>query len=363
MSTFPGGRGTRRATAGMWSGARARARAAAALLAAVAALAPIGCTRSAADEAPRTPEETVAYAQELVATNRAEELPRLIYAEDERMRSLINQSGRVLGALQDLGAAVQERFPTELAELREQAARAAEEGRASSLLTQLVSGESAARGSATFGARRTRTEGLRLDTGTTERASPSAMNVFGSGEQAESRRQVFNSLAKQLLSDPYGWLEGQRSRLGTQYIADDRAALTWDGRTILPPLGLMLQETEFGWQLVLPTSYPFVRQIMPRTEQEFLVWGSILKTVENVVVDLTADVRSGRVVDLTDLADTAVEKIAVPAVLIWLAYSELVEDRQAKARAAREAKAAAASTPNSPSTPATEPASPPAPVP
>jgi len=182
------------------------------------------------------------------------------------------------------------------------------------------------RGDANFGVGRVQGDGLRLD-GASGSNAPSG-DLFGSGPDSQRGREIFNALAKQVFTDPYAWIDDQQDRLGTVYVSDEEVALTWDDRPILPPFGLTLRLCDDGqWRLRLPTSFPFIRQVMPRNENEYMVFGMILKTIDNLVVDLTADLRGGEIHNLTDLADTAVEKAALPAIMIFVAYSNLVESR------------------------------------
>lgn len=287
----------------------------------------------------QTPEEALDAARAMLRNGEPERLVTLIHAENERMRSLINQSGRLLAALKDLSDVVHASFPGELAAIEERARIAAEEGRASSLLERLVGSRSAGAGGG-FGAAGIEREDLRLDTGAAAR--PAGPDPFAGFDEQRGRR-VFNAVMQELLADPFKWLDEERSKLSTQYVADDRVALLWEERPILPPFGLLMVEEEIGgetvWQLVLPTRYPFVSRLMPRTEDEYLVFGSILVTIQRVVEDLAAAVERGEVRDLTDLADTAVEMAALPAVMVIYAYSTLMEERGKAAPASEPATA------------------------
>ena len=259
----------------------------------------------------------------------------------------------MLGSLLRLGEAVEQRFPEELAEFRAEAERAAAEGTANPLLARLLSSRRGGSRNAGVGVSQINREGLTLDTGGTG-ASPSRPSNPLAPRQSESQRAIVNGIIKQLLADPYRWLEEGRDNLDTVYIADDRVALTWNDRPILPPFGLSMIEEDGRWFLVPPTAYPGVSMIMPRNEDEWFVWGSMARTLEQVVIDLEKEVRSGRVRNMTDLADTAAEKVAIPAMLVFFAYGNMVEQRTAEAE--KEAEAMQEETTESDSAPQEEPA-------
>jgi hypothetical protein len=271
-----------------------------------------------------TPEDTLDSAKRMVETGEAQRLVELIYAETPEQRSLLGQAGRLLGALQDLGEDVQAEFPEELAAFKAEAEEAAAENRATSWVRHLT-GTTRMSGPSNFGASQIRDESLRLETG----SSATAAGTSGIAMPAvdESTRQIFNALAKQLLADPYAFLSEGRDKLSTVYVSDDSVAILWDERPIAPPIGLGMRETERGWQVVIPWHLPGLRRFKPRNENEFKVFGSMMRTFENVARDLENDLEAGEINDMTDLADTAVEKAAIPAVMVFYAYTELIEQR------------------------------------
>lgn len=285
-----------------------------------------GCGRQAETYPAQTPDEAIDSAQRMIVNGDADRLVDLVYADSEEMRSFLNQIGSLLGSLHGLGEAVRAEFPEELEAFRAQSRADAEAGHASPLLARLVAAGREGQGNRSFGVSQINREGLTIDTGTTPktRGRPGMMR----GPRTESQRRIVNGIVKQLLSDPYGWLVEGRAKLDTVYIADDTVSLTWDDRPILPPFGLVMAEREGSWWLMIPTRLPGVSRVMPRSADEWFVWGSMAKTLEHVVVDLEKDVRAGRVRNLTDLADTAVEKAAIPAMLIFFAYGNLMEERE-----------------------------------
>jgi hypothetical protein len=284
------------------------------------------CSRTTETYPASTPDEALDSAQQMIINGDAQRLVELIYAESPEMRGFLDQIGGLLGSLQGLGEAVEQRFPEELAAFKAEAEQAAEEG-GSPLLARLVAAGrgDGGRRNRSFGVSQIDREGLTIDTGSATRTDRGP--AFLSGPQTESQRRIANTIVKQLLADPYGWLAEGRAKLDTMYIADDTVSLTWDDRPILPPFGVIMVQREDEWRVVPPTSYPGVNRVMPRSADEWFVWGSMAKTLEHVVIDLEKEVRAGRVRNMTDLADTAVEKAAIPAMLIFFAYGNLMEER------------------------------------
>ncbi len=295
-----------------------------------------GCSRPRTEYPASTPDEAIDSAQTMIVNGEADRLTDLIYAEDEATRSFLNQVGSMLGSLQRLGQAVEQRFPEELGAFRAEAEKAAAEGRTNPILARLVASRGGGR-NRSFGVSRINREGLTLDNAGDGDARPARPGDLFTGRQSESQRELVNGIIKQLLADPYRWLADGRDRLDHVYISDDTVSLTWDDKPILPPFGLSLIEREGRWFLVPPTSYPGVRMVLPRNADEWFVWGSMVKTLERVVVDLERDVRTGQVRNMTDLADSAAEKVAIPAMLVFFAYGNMVEQRQAEMEAARDA--------------------------
>jgi hypothetical protein len=261
-----------------------------------AGLLAVGCGR----DLPRdTPEATLQSARQVVAEGRADLLGDFLYADSPQMRQLMDDMGIVLGHVQDLATAVQARFPAEVAQLREEA----KAGRASGVLAQLTRQVRGGR-------------------------PPQR-------QQGEQMRAAFDDTLKRLFADPYAFLADAEGRLTTQEVDDDTVALLWDGKPLLAPLGLtMRRDTDERWYFVLPTNGPGISSFMPRTAEQFEIFGSVLATLDNVVVDLTGEVKSGRITSLDRLSQVAGEKTFIPAVMTLYAYGRATELQKKEAKSA-----------------------------
>jgi hypothetical protein len=252
----------------------------------------VGCSSPGPGE---TPEETIRAIRETIMEGRADRLGDFIYADDPEMRRLLKRVGVFLGNLQKLGASVQARFPDEVSALRAQAEAAAKEGRATSFLSQMM----------------LQREG--------RRRRPSAEQA----EQAGRARSAFDEFMKSLLADPYGWVEKAEERLTTEFLTDDSVAMLWDGKPILPPLGMTMRRGEDDlWYVVLPTGAPGVSNFMPRTKEQYQIFGSLVATFDNVVIDLRKEVEEGRVGNLEELSRKAGEKAFLPVAAVVFAYEK-----------------------------------------
>lgn len=308
-----------------------------------------------------TPDGVIRTARLMVEGGHADRLGELIYADSPEWRELYLRLGELLGKVQDLADSVQENMPEEVAQVQADAMEAAREGRASNFIEQALTGRRAPRAT-----RPAATPGR-----------PPAAPTTG-----PDPRRMLNDTLKQLASDPYGWLEESENRLGFEWIDDYTVALTWDNKAIAPPIGITMKQDDDGlWYLVLPTSLPQVRPIVPDTPEEFGIWASIIQVLDHAITDMRVTVERREVRNLDDLSRSAGEKLLLPMGLCFVAYGKLVEEdmRQQReaARAERRAREAAnptpspapasqpEATPESPATPAAEtPAQdPPAPTP
>ncbi len=267
----------------------------------VAALVVASCSRTDG-YGQESPDAVLRTARLMVEQGRADRLTTLIHAENEDWARLMRRLGVMLGNLQKLGLALQEAFPKEIAELKAQAEEAAKKGQATGLLQQFTGQRSPFRG------RR------------------------GTSREEQKRRQdAINAAIRRLFADPYAFLEDNAGRLTTTMVSDDVAAVLWDGRPVLPPVGLsMKREVVKGrerWYFVLPTNLPYASMFMPRNEDEFKMFGSLIATMDNVVLDLTKDVKERRVASLNEVASKAGEKVLIPAAMVFYAYGKAIEAR------------------------------------
>lgn len=273
----------------------------------VSAAVVVGCSR---EPDRSTPEATIRAARLAVERGDARRIGAYIYSENEDTRRLMARLGVFLGNVQKLGNAIQEKFPEQVAEMKAKAEQAAKDGKTTSLLAQLSS-----------------------------QFRPQRGRNRASGPPPSDTRTLFDEALKNLFADPYGWLEESEARLTTTYLTDNSVAMLWDEQPILPPIGMVMKKGEDGlWYFLLPTNLPGVSNFMPKTKEQFEIFGGIIVVFDNVVLDLTEDVRSGKLRSLDDVSRKAGEKAFIPAAMMVFAYSKLNETQKKEAKALAEAK-------------------------
>jgi len=294
------------------------ARAAMLLVLAIAVVAMLaGCSK---EYGRNTPEATITTARQMILNGDGKRLGELIYADNEDEARLMRRLGRMLGNLNELGDAIQERFPEDVAKLKERAEESAKSGKGGTMVNRV------------FSQMRGQQQRQRSQRGQRP------------GQETE---QLFNDLLKTIFADPYGWLKESEDKLTTAYMTEDLVAVLWEGKPIMPPIGVTMRKDAKGeWAFVVPNNLPGVRDFWPNTEDEYQIWGGLIQVFDNVVIDLTKDVREGRASSLDDVARRAGEKTFVPAVITVFAFGQLQEAQKKELRAKKEAeqkaKAAAA---------------------
>jgi len=249
-----------------------------------------------------TPEDAVASARLMLERNDAVRLGDLIEASNENERRLYRQLGITLGHLQDLAITIRDEMPDEVARYQKELDEAAARGEPVSFFERIA-------------ARRR---------GETERPPDQGGAEIFRGSPVRGR---INDVLQGMLADPYAWIEESENRLTFAEMDEDMVALMWDNRPI-PPLGwVMRRQLDGRWQLVLPLNAPFISQMAPQNEGEFLIWGSLIASLDNVLVELDDEIRAGRHSTFESVSDSMFEKIAIPAVMIMYAYGQAVEAR------------------------------------
>jgi hypothetical protein len=95
---------------------------------------------------------------------------------------------------------------------------------------------------------------------------------------------------------------------------------------------------------MLPTNVPGVSKVLPKSKETWAIMGNLMDVFDNMIRDLTRDVRAGKARRLEDLGHMAGEKAFVPAVLVFFSYGRALDAEK------KEAKAAAAKASGTPPT-------------
>lgn len=256
----------------------------------------LGCSEKSYDQG--TPEAAIASARQMIKEGHAEKLPALIYTETPEMKRLFNTTGKLFGDVEELAIELNKRFPKECQDLAARAELQAKEGKPTTLIGQLAQA-----------AQRQRSK---------RRGPPSTED-----------RKAFDDAVTRFFADPYAFIRDSEDKLTTTPLGETQVALLWDKKMILPPIGMIMQQGEDGlWYFVPPTSLPGVKDFMPKTKEQFEIMGGLIAVFDKVVLDLTKEVKEGRLTSLELVSQRAGEMTFVPAVLTFYAYSELRKDQK-----------------------------------
>ncbi len=250
-----------------------------------------------------TPDAVLEAARLMVINNEAERLTELLYVDEPEMEGVYARFGSVLGHLQELAIAINEKFPEEVEAMRAKAVEEAKAGRGVGLFQELTA-----------------------NVGRSRRGPPAG---------DEDR---WNGILQTIASDPYSWLIEAEGRLSYVWIDDDRVAVLWDEKPIFPPFGLVMQQDRGQWSVVVPLkSIPMSSRFLPQTPDEYAIWGAVFQAVDNVVIDLERDVREGRLTSLRSLSKATGQKAAPVMAGCMIAYSKALQERRRREREAKEA--------------------------
>jgi len=294
-----------------------------------------GCERKIAQG---TPDDTVATAFRLIKDGQAEKLPRLIYADSRELRSVLGRLEKLTGAMQELGIAVANSFPTEVAAYSKQAEESMKTGLADAATPEATGGTaSAAATKPAVAPAAARPSGLAGLLGQRPRGAAPAGQPNPPAAAPDARRREFEQIIGRIFADPFSWITSVEGRLTTQLIADDQAAVLLDGAPV-PPIGLSMRRADGKWYFELPLSLPVISGYVPQTFSEWSIVGSLIRVFENTVRELTDDVKASRVSRIEQLAEKAGEKAFIPAVMVFVAYTKEMDVRSRRERVVSEFK-------------------------
>ncbi len=279
-----------------------------------------------------TPEETVASIRRMIENGDADRLPEAVLVEGERERELFARLGRLMNAIGVLAEESRAAFPEDIAAIRAELEAARAAGRDETIFGKLSSGE-------LF-----RELGFNpMAPGRGSRPRGGGFGPLSSSGVGGLSRERLRGYMLQLLAVPDAWIEQGRLAVTTAYVNDEQAAVLWNGRPVIPMLGLVLQRTEpadspvverTGWYLVPPTRAPLVQTFAPRTDVQFEIAGEGIAAAENVVGVLTERVRSGRIRSAEQLAEEALDALWLPLGGVAMAYFSTMRPEGEAAEAA-----------------------------
>ena len=233
----------------------------------------VGCGGSEMDYDTGTPEAVVDSARLMVGNGDADRLPELIHldARDITYEDGVTEASAIaevrlklselLGRLWRVGEALQQRFPDETIESLDEAVALVEDA--------------------------------------------------GGGD--------WTDIVGQVLSDPFGWLDEQESKLEILDLGDGTAAILWDDEPALGGFVAMI-ETDDGWRASVPIELVRDTEYWPNTRYEWSVVASMLLSIENALEDFEMQVAADEFKSLSQAAAGAGRLIGESVVVQGIIY-------------------------------------------
>ena len=125
-------------------------------------------------------------------------------------------------------------------------------------------------------------------------------------------RSGFGDVFTAVLSDPFGWLDANRSRLAVDDLGDGTAAFSVDGKPVLGGT-LSMRETKDGWRVAIPTELIRSTGYFPDTREEWAVLAYLMIAVENALGDFEHELDAGKFRNLGMASERAGRMIAESA--------------------------------------------------
>jgi hypothetical protein len=264
-----------------------------------------GCERKPS-YSQKSPEAVVETASLMIKNGDVQLLTQLIYAESKEGRIVLQRTGQLFKSLSLLAKDLEVKFPNEVAQLKAKAQAAAADGKASNILSEVMS-QVGGQGTQNMGRRRP-------------------------PQPDGAQQEQFQSAMSLLFADPFSMLTGIEKKITTVPIDNDTVAVLYDGQMVMPPLGLLMRRKDDRWYIALPSNIPVVQQYLPQNRSEFQIVASLVKVIDNAIIDLRKDVNTGEVSNLEDLSRKTGEKAFIPAMLTFFAYGKAVENRMQAAK-------------------------------
>ena len=261
-----------------------------------------------------TPDDVINAAVTMVKAGRADKLPTLVYADSLEMRAVLVRLGGLTGSLQDLSGEVTRRFPTEVARYKKESQQAIESGAATAAAARVLSGGRAGGVSVAIGS-----------AGVEARKKEAGDGEIGRRGRPDPQI-MFEQAALRIFADPFGWLETGAARLTTEIVADDRAAVMFDGAAV-GGIGLTMRKVEGKWFIELPLNAAIINRYTPQTRNEWAIVANLIKVLDNAVKDLAVEVKAGRVQRIEQLAEKAGEMAFPPAAMVAIVYAKEMDVR------------------------------------
>jgi hypothetical protein len=126
-------------------------------------------------------------------------------------------------------------------------------------------------------------------------------------------RGGFGDVFTGVVSDPFGWLDANRSRLEAEDLGDGTATFSLDGTPVLGGT-LSMAETPAGWRVAVPVELIRSSGYFPDTREEWSVVAYLMLAVENALRDFERELDRGDFPSLAAAGERAGRMVAESAV-------------------------------------------------
>lgn len=135
----------------------------------------------------------------------------------------------------------------------------------------------------------------------------------------------WTDIVGQVLSDPFGWLDEQESKLEILDLGDGTAAILWDDEPALGGFVAMI-ETDDGWRASVPIELVRDTDYWPNTRHEWSVVASMLLSIENALEDFERQVASDEFRSLSQASASAGRLVGESVVVQGIIYGMMKRD-------------------------------------
>ena len=225
-----------------------------------------------------TPQATVDSFVDMVRNGDVQRIPELISTSDENLTRTLYSTGVILLRMQRLGETVREEYPDDVDRLMK-----------------------------------------RIKEDATKK-----IEEMGRNRGREGMGDEFQAF----LLDPAPWIEEQMDRVDVVYVEDELYAIQFDRKPVFG-VGILLRlNTEDNkWYFVWPENIPGLSTAMPKTEAEWQILRSILKSVANGSEWTENAIAEGKADDLEEVWEQVVRNVAPNIVIGWLLYEQAIKKR------------------------------------
>lgn len=132
-----------------------------------------------------------------------------------------------------------------------------------------------------------------------------------------------------VMSDPFGWLDQNRSRLAVEDLGDGTATFSIDGKPVLGGV-LTMAETKDGWRITFPAQLLRSSEYFPDTREEWAVLAYLMIALENALTDFEHELDTGKFATLSAASERAGRMIAESAVAQGIIYAMMQQNQPGK---------------------------------